>query len=96
MNGIQIQVIGQAGSGKTAVSQEIVDALRNLGFAVKWDTKPDHINESAARRDGLTRMQVLERVVDTSPIVVKEVQAAKDFNASLNYRVQSYNKKEQE
>lgn len=90
MNGIQIQVIGQVGSGKTAISQEVVDALRNLGFAVKWDVKPEFQSESLARRDGMTRLSILEKVIDKSPIVVKEIQAPKDFNASLNYRVQKY------
>jgi adenylate kinase family enzyme len=92
-NGIQIVIVGAAGTGKTTVAQEIVDTLRNLGFSVKWDVKPDHNTEQEARKEGIERLRSIESVSDKSPIVVKEVQARKDFNASLNYRVQEYTNK---
>ena len=96
MNGIQIQIIGPFGSGKTRVAQEIVDALRSKGLAVKWDVSPDHINETDARIDGINRINALERISDKSTIVVKEIQATKDFNASLNYRVGDHMPKKKE
>jgi len=92
MNGIQIQIIGAFGSGKTRIAQEIVDTLREKGLAVKWDVSPDHKTEADARIDGSDRLNALENVADKSTVIVKEIQAAKDFNAALNYRVQGYKK----
>jgi molybdopterin-guanine dinucleotide biosynthesis protein len=91
MNGIQIQIIGAADSGKTRVAQEIVDTLRNKGLAVKWEVTPDFKTEAEARLEGIDRLNALENVSDKSTIIVKEVRAFKDFNASLNYRVNDYN-----
>jgi len=93
MNGIQIQIIGAFGSGKTRIAQEIVDALRERGLAVKWDVSPDHKTEADARIDGANRLNALETIADKSTVIVKEIQAARDFNACLNYRVESYTKK---
>jgi Ni2+-binding GTPase involved in maturation of urease and hydrogenase len=90
MNGIQIQIIGALGSGKTRVAQEIVDTLREKGLAVKWDVSPDYQNESEARLTGVDRINALESVSDKSTIVVKEIEVKKDFNASLNYRVDNH------
>ena len=91
MNGIQIQIIGAPDGGKTRVAQEIVDTLRNRGLAVKWDVSPAYKTESEARLDGMDRLNALENVSDKSTIIVKEIRAFKDFNASLNYRVNDYN-----
>lgn len=90
MDGIQIQIIGPFGSGKTRVAQEIVDTLREKGLAVKWDVTPDHKSESEARLTGTDRLNALEKIADKSTIIVREVQAKKDFNASLNYRVDEH------
>jgi len=84
--------MGSAGSGKTTVEQEIVDALRNLGFAVKWNVKPDYKSEGEARRNGMDRLNCIDAVCEKTTVVVKGVQVKKDINDSLNYRVQSYNK----
>lgn len=91
MNTIQILVTGSAGSGKSTIEQEIVDALRNLGFAVKWDVKPDYENELTARKEGLVRLDRIEAVSDKTTIVVKGVNVKKDINESLNYRIKGYN-----
>lgn len=90
METIQIAVMGAPGSGKTTISQEIVDALRNMGFAVKWDVKPDFNDESDARRTGMERMKCVESVSDKTTIVVKCINVKKDINASLNYRTSKY------
>ncbi len=90
MNGIQIQIIGALGSGKTRVAQEIVDTLREKGLAVKWDVTPDYKSESEARLSGVDRLNALENVSDKSTIVVREIEVKKDFNASLNYRVDNH------
>lgn len=90
MHTIQINVMGSTGSGKSSVEQEIVDALRNLGFAVKWDVKPDYENEQKARKDGVDRLKRLEAVSDKTTIVVKGFNVRKDINESLNYRVRSH------
>lgn len=92
MNAIQVMVMGSAGSGKSTVEQEIVDALRNAGFAVKWDVKPDHQTETSARKEGMERLNRIEAVSDKTTIVVKGVNVKKDINESLNYRVNQYNK----
>lgn len=90
MNGIQILITGSAASGKTTISQEIVDALRNLGFAVKWGVKPDYKSEQDARYTGIDRLKRLDAVSDKTTIVVREITAKKDINSSLNYRVDQY------
>jgi len=90
METIQIAIMGTLGSGKTTISQEIVDALRNMGFAVKWDVKPDYNSESDARKTGMERMNRLEAVSDKTTVVVKCVNVKKDINASLNYRTSQY------
>lgn len=90
MNGLQIQIIGAFGSGKTRVAQEIVDALREKGFAVKWEVSKEDETESQARLSGLDRLKALENIIDKSTIIVKEVEVKKDFNASLNYRVENH------
>lgn len=95
-NQIQILVTGTVGSGKTMISQEIVEALRNLGFAVKWEVKPDYENEGQARRLGVNRLKTLETLTDKATIFVKEMNVKKDFIASLNYRMSEYVKKEKE
>ena len=89
-NGIQIVIMGPPASGKTTVAQEMVDKLRDLGFAVKWDVKPDYESESKARKAGLNRLNRLEAVMEKTPIIVKEIITKRDFNASLNYRVSDY------
>jgi ABC-type dipeptide/oligopeptide/nickel transport system ATPase subunit len=96
MNAIQVLVMGATGSGKSAVEQEIVDALRNLGFAVKWDVKEEHGTEQKARKDGLERLNRIEMVSDIAAIVVKGVNVKKDINESLNYRVRNYTGKGEE
>lgn len=90
MNGLQIQIIGAFGSGKTRVAQEIVDALREKGFAVKWEVSKEDETESQARLSGLDRLKALENIIDKSTIIVKEIEVKKDFNASLNYRVDNH------
>ena len=90
MNGLQIQIIGAFGSGKTRVAQEIVDTLREKGFAVKWDVSEEHKTESDARVTGADRLNALENIADKSTIVVKEIEVKKDFNALLNYRVDDH------
>jgi molybdopterin-guanine dinucleotide biosynthesis protein len=92
-NSVQIQIIGSSSSGKSTITQEVVDALRNLGFAVKWDVKPDYNNELEARKHGVNRLNCLEAATDKTTIVVKEINVNKDINASLNYRVESYTAK---
>lgn len=87
MNTIHIQILGAAGSGKSIIEQEVVDALRKLGIVVKWDVKPDHTSEGEIRRTGMDRINVLESVSEKTTVVVKGVQVKKDINASLNYRV---------
>lgn len=89
-NTVQIIVMGTACSGKSTVSQEIVDALRNLGFAVKWEVKPDYDTELEARKTGLDRLNRLDVISDRATIVVKEVNVKKDFNELLNYRVEDH------
>lgn len=90
MNGIQIQIIGAFGCGKTRVAQEIVDTLREKGFAVKWEVTSEYKTESDARITGINRLNALEDISDKSTIVVKEIEVKKDFNASLNYRVDDH------
>ena len=85
--------MGAAGSGKTTVAQEVVEALRNQGFAVKWSIKPDYETERDATKTGFERLKRLEAVSDKTTIVVKEMLIKSDFNASLNYRVEKYTKK---
>lgn len=94
METIQIAIMGTAGSGKTTISQEIVDALRNMGFAVKWDVKPEFNSEGDARRTGMERMKCIEAVSDKTTIVVKSVNVKKDINASLNYRTSKYDNRD--
>jgi len=94
-NGIRIEISGLADTGKTIVAQEVVDALRKLGFAVKWDVTPDYDDEQDARKTGITRLEKIEKFADKSTIIVKEIKI-KDLNASLNYRVKSFTKKGKE
>lgn len=89
-NLVEIIVVGSVKSGKTNVAQEIVDNLRNLGFNVRWETKPKHSNEKDVRKEGLERLQQLEAITDKTNIVVKEKTIKRDFNALLNYRVGDY------
>ena len=86
-NTIHITVTGPYNSGKTAISQEIVDALRKLGLAVKWEVKPMFSDEQEARVDGIERLNKFEQLGDTTTVVVKEVTVKKDFNAVLNAKV---------
>jgi|LakMenEpi03Aug12_release.lakeMendotaPanAssembly.Ray.scaffolds.fasta_scaffold1800712_2 hypothetical protein len=86
-NTIHITVTGPYNSGKTMISQEIVDALRKLGLAVKWDVKPDFKFEDEARRDGLERISAIEAISDKTNIIVKEATVKKDFNSVLNAKV---------
>lgn len=90
MNLIQIQVIGKIGSGKSAIEQEIVDALRKLGLEVKWDT--DQEDENDIRKTGLQRLDRLESIAEKTLITVKGIQTKRDINESLNYRVKNYKK----
>lgn len=92
-NEIQILVMGSIASGKSTIAQEIVSALRNQGFDVKWEVKPDYETEEQATKEGTERLNRLEAITNKAIIVVKEVQVQKDFNASLNYRVKEYTKK---
>ena len=90
MNGIQIQIIGAFGSGKTRIAQEIVDTLRDKGLAVKWEVAKEDKTEAQARMTGSDRLNALENIADKSTIVVKEIEVKEDFNASLNYRVENH------
>jgi uridine kinase len=73
-NQITIQVIGKSNTGKTTISQEIVDLLRTLKFNVEWDATPDHSSENGPRRNTLDQRSRLESVRLNEPkIVVKEV-----------------------
>ncbi len=90
-NGIQILVIGKAGTGKTIISQEITDALIKLGFDVKWEISEDYKSQDDARKTGMHRLKAIEETSEKTSIIIKEIQARKDFNASLNYRVSDYN-----
>lgn len=96
MNGLQIQIIGAFGSGKTRIAQEVVDMLREKGFAVKWEVSKEDKSEAEARMSGSDRLNALENIADKSTVVVKEVEVKKDFNASLNYRVDNHMSKKGE
>lgn len=89
-NTIHITVTGPYNSGKTAISQEIVDALRKLGIAVKWEVKPMFSDEQEARINGVERLNKFEQLGDTTTVVVKEVTVKKDFNSVLNAKVGDY------
>jgi molybdopterin-guanine dinucleotide biosynthesis protein len=89
-NTIHITVTGPYNSGKTAISQEIVDTLRKLGLAVKWEVKPMFNDEQEARIDGLNRINKFEQLSETTTVVVKEVTVKKDFNSVLNAKVADY------
>jgi molybdopterin-guanine dinucleotide biosynthesis protein len=89
-NTVHITVTGPYNSGKTAISQEIVDALRKLGLAVKWDVKPMFESEQEARINGLERLNKFEQLGDTTAVVVKEITVKKDFNSVLNAKVGDY------
>lgn len=86
-NTIHITVTGPYNSGKTAISQEIVDTLRKLGIAVKWDVKPMFNDEQEARINGLDRLTKFEELSETATVVVKENTVKKDFNSVLNAKV---------
>jgi molybdopterin-guanine dinucleotide biosynthesis protein len=86
-NTIHITVTGPYNSGKTAISQEIVDTLRKLGLAVKWEVKPMFETEQEARITGVDRLEKLEILSDTTTVVIKEVTVKKDFNSVLNAKV---------
>jgi molybdopterin-guanine dinucleotide biosynthesis protein len=89
-NTIHITVTGPYNSGKTAISQEIVDSLRKLGIAVKWEVKPMFSDEQEARINGVERLNKFEQLGDTTTVVVKEVTVKKDFNSVLNAKVGDY------
>ena len=89
-NTIHITVTGPYNSGKTAISQEIVDALRKLGLAVKWDVKPMFDSEQDARISGIEKINKFEQLSDTTTVVVKEITVKKDFNSVLNAKVGDY------
>jgi len=79
-NQITIQVIGKSNTGKTALSQEIVDLLRTLKFNVEWDATPDHSSENGPRRNILDQRSRLEAIRSKEPkIVVKEVNHIEKF-----------------
>lgn len=79
-NQITIQVIGKSNTGKTTLSQEIVDLLRTLKFNVEWDATPDHYSESGARRNSLDQRSRLESIRLKEPkIIVKEVNHIEKF-----------------
>ena len=89
-NTIHITVTGPYNSGKTAISQEIVDTLRKLGIAVKWEVKPMFSDEQEARINGIDRLTKFEQLSETTTVVVKEVTVKKDFNSVLNAKVGDY------
>ena len=89
-NTVHITVTGPYNSGKTAISQEIVDTLRKLGLAVKWDVKPMFESEQEARINGVERLNKFEQLGDTTAVVVKEITVKKDFNSVLNAKVGDY------
>jgi len=60
---IEIKIMGPIGTGKTTIAQEIVDVLRDKGFDVKWDVSPDYKREDEARKDGMERLDALEKIV---------------------------------
>jgi hypothetical protein len=86
-NTIHITVTGGYDSGKTAISQEIVDALRKLDIAVKWEVKPMFETEQEARVEGLDILEKFEKLSEKTTVVVKEVTVKKDFNSVLNAKV---------
>lgn len=89
-NKIMITVTGPYNSGKTAISQEIVDGLRKLGLAVKWDVKPMFDNEEDARITGVDKIKKFEALSDNVTIIVSEKTVKKDFNSVLNAKVGEY------
>lgn len=79
-NTIEIRVVGLSATGKTGLSQEIVDALRQLNFNVEWDVSPDYHYESTARKEGDNRLARLREIRNKEPkIIVKEVRTIKKF-----------------
>lgn len=82
MNTITINVCGLVNTGKSTIEQEIVDALRKLGFTVKWNETNDN-----SRKSGIEHTNRLESILEKTSITVQGVQINKDFNTSLNYRV---------
>ena len=89
-NTIHITVTGPYNSGKTAISQEIVDSLRKLGIAVKWEVKPMFSDEQEARISGLEKITKFEQLSETTTVVIKEVTVKKDFNSVLNAKVDEF------
>jgi len=73
---ITIQVIAKSNTGKTTISQEIVDLLRELKFNVEWDISPDHSTEYSPRRLPSDQLDRLNAIRQKEPkIIIKEVQA---------------------
>ncbi len=89
-NTIHITVVGAYNSGKTAISQEIVDALRKLDIAVKWEVKPMFETEQEARVSGIERINKFEALSEKTTVIVKEITVKKDFNSVLNAKVGEY------
>ncbi len=87
---IEIKIMGPVGAGKTTIAQEIVDVLRDKGFDVKWDVSPDYKREDEARKDGMERLDALEKIAERTPITVSEINTKNDINESLNYRIKKY------
>ncbi len=87
---IEIKIMGPIGTGKTTIAQEIVDVLRDKGFDVKWDVSPDYKREDEARKDGMERLDALEKIAERTPITVSEINTKNDINESLNYRIKKY------
>lgn len=80
-NTIEIIVKGEVLSGKSAIAQEVVDALRQLGFNVTWEVRSDFKDELDARKidqvDVENRLSAL-RTIGTH-IIVKEKQAPRNY-----------------
>jgi len=77
-NEITILVVGKANSGKLAISQKIVDALRGLGLNVDWDVTPDFTNEAEVRvkRPSELQSEIINNLkARDTKITVKEFQA---------------------
>jgi ABC-type oligopeptide transport system ATPase subunit len=79
---IQIHVVGRCGSGKTTIQVLIADVLREYGFNVYVETRPDYRDETDLRRNqDLYREQRYESIKkNIRQITINEVQAQMDIS----------------
>ena len=75
---IQIHVVGRCGTGKTTIQILIADMLREYGFNVHIETRPDYRDEMDLRRNqDLYREQRYESIrKNIKEISVNSVQAS--------------------